>query len=241
MLIIPAIELREGISTRALAEWDDDEPVFPLNPQSVAQTWRNMGAQYIHVGDLDGAFSGHCDNLAAIKKILEVDGIEIQVGGGIRNMDTIDMLLDAGVKRVVLGTVAITNHQLVQEACKKYGDRIVISIDSRDGMVLMEGWKAGVPTTVLEMVRVMEQLGVSYIVYHDSNRAGKLKGPDFSHMLPVLEATNMKVIISGGISSLADIQGIKALNHENIFGAILGKALYTKDINLQVAISEAAK
>lgn len=241
MLIIPAIELREGLSTRILAEWDDEKPVFPLDPQSVAQAWYNMGARYIHVGDLDGAFSGHCDNFDAIQRILEVSGLDIQVGGGIRNMETIDKLLTNGVKRVVLGTAAITNHPLVKEACEKYGDRIIVSIDSRNGSVLMEGWKAGVPTTVLDMVKVMETLGVKNIIYHDSTRAGKLQGPDFSHILSVLEATDMKIVISGGISSLADIQAIKNLNHKNIVGVILGKALYTKDIDLHQAIEEAEK
>ena len=241
MLIIPAIELREGLSTRILAEWDDEQPVFPLDPQSVAQAWYNMGACYIHVGDLDGAFSGHCDNFDAIQRILEVTGLEIQVGGGVRTMATIDQLLENGVKRVVLGTAAITNHQLVREACQKYGDRIIVSIDSRDGVVLMEGWKANVPTTVLDMVKVMESLGVKNIIYHDSTRAGKLQGPDYSHILSVLNATEMKVVISGGISSLEDIRAIKALGHENIIGVIIGKALYTKDVDLQEAIKEANK
>jgi phosphoribosylformimino-5-aminoimidazole carboxamide ribotide isomerase len=237
MIIFPAIDLRAGKAVRLLQGRKEDETVFSDNPVAVAHTWQDRGAKFLHLVDLDGAFSGHPQNLDVIKEIVSVLNIPVQMGGGIRDLAAIEQMLELGVTRVILGTTAISKPQMVEEAVKRFGDRVIVGIDGKDGMVAIEGWENTVEKTVLELAREMREVGIERIVFTDTRRDGMMKGPNLESTREMAVQSGLKVIASGGVSTLADIKAIKDLEAVGVEGVITGKALYTGAINLAQALA----
>ncbi len=239
MLIIPAIDLRHGKCVRLLQGRPEDETVFSDDPVAMAMRWQNEGAELLHLVDLDGAFNGVQRNLSIIKEIVDTIDIPVQLGGGIRDIARIEHLIKLGVWRVILGTAALKNPDLVTTVCEQYGERIAVGIDAKDGMVATQGWLDVSEKPAIEFAQEMESRGVQTIIYTDIKRDGMLTGPNLESTRLIAEAVNIDVIASGGISSLLDIQALKPLESVGVVGAITGKALYTKAINLKEAIKTA--
>ncbi|MBZ4688495.1 MAG: phosphoribosylformimino-5-aminoimidazole carboxamide ribotide isomerase [Clostridia bacterium] len=236
MLLLPAIDIREGQCVRLYQGRKEETTVYSEEPVAVAKLWERMGAPMLHVVDLDAAFSGSPQNLGVIKEITESVSVPVQVGGGIRSMETIEEVLSMGVKRVILGTIAINNQKLVEEAVKEFGEGIVVGIDSKNGYVAVEGWEATTHKGALQLAREMEDIGVKRIVFTDTTRDGTLQGPNLEFTRELAEKTSLKVIASGGISSMDDIKRLLSIKKYGIEGAIIGKALYTGNIKLDEAL-----
>ncbi|AEG15267.1 1-(5-phosphoribosyl)-5-((5-phosphoribosylamino)methylideneamino) imidazole-4-carboxamide isomerase [Desulfofundulus kuznetsovii DSM 6115] len=236
MLIIPAIDLRAGKCVRLVEGRLDRETVYSDDPVAVARLWEDQGARWLHVVDLDGAFTGEPKNWDMIRGILSAVRIPVQVGGGIRDMAVIEQLLELGAARVILGTVAIINPGMVAEACARYGESIVVGIDARNGKVAIEGWGVTAEKNALELAAEMKALGVKRVVFTDIWRDGTLKGPNLAVVEEVARSTQLKIIASGGVSSLADLRALKAMEPLGVEAVIIGKALYAGTINLRDAL-----
>jgi len=234
MLIIPAIDLKDGKCVRLLQGRADAVTVYSDRPDEVAKRWEEMGAKVIHVVDLDGAFSGIQKNIEGIKNIRRAVRVDIELGGGIRDMEMIEMLLSLGIDRVILGTVAIERPELVKEASRRFPGRIIVGIDAKDGLVAVKGWVEITNVKAKELALRMEDYGVWGIIYTDISRDGMLTGPNIEAIREIVEAVNIPVIASGGVSSLDDIKRLKEI--KGLWGVITGKALYTGAIDLKEAI-----
>jgi phosphoribosylformimino-5-aminoimidazole carboxamide ribotide isomerase len=237
MIIIPAVDIKDGRCVRLLQGRKDAETVFSDDPAAMAAKWAVDGAQLIHVIDLDGAFEKAPRNFQSIKKILGSVAVPIQVGGGIRDEKTIKMYLDEGVDRVILGTEAIRNPQLVARACKAFPGRIVVGIDAREGLVAIEGWTQTTPTKAVDLAKQFEDSGVAAINFTDIHRDGMQTGPNIVETRRLAESVSIPVVASGGVSSMADIKNLLPLRKVGVVGVITGKALYTGTLNLKEAIS----
>jgi len=209
------------------------ETVFSDDPVEVALRWQSMGATRIHIVDLDGAADGEPGNLPIITEIANAVLIPTQLGGGIRSLKTIGAVLTAEVERVILGTAAVEDRKLVQEACHNFGNSIIVGIDARDGYIAVRGWKLDTELKATEVAKSMIELGVKRFIYTDISRDGTLTEPNFSGVFEMVNAVNLPVIAAGGISSLDHLKMLKKLGVE---GAIIGKALYTGNINLKQAL-----
>ncbi len=236
MLLLPAIDIREGQCVRLYKGKKEETTIYSENPVEVAEVWERMGAKMLHIVDLDAAFTGYSQNLSVVEKIVKSIAIPVQVGGGIRNLETIKMFLDKGVKRVILGTAAINNPELVKEAVKLYDEGIVIGIDSKEGYVAVEGWEAKTQKQVLELACEMAELGVKRVIYTDTSKDGTLEGPNIEATKKLAQETSLNVIASGGISNLEDIKNISSLKPYGVEGVIIGKALYTGNVKLDEAL-----
>ena len=239
MEIIPAIDLKGGRCVRLYQGDYNQETVFPEDPVAVALRWYSQGARWLHVVDLDGAATGEPKNLAAIEQIIEKSGLLVELGGGIREEKTVEKLLQKGVRRIILGTVAIENPELVQKLCQRFGEAIVIGLDARDGRIAIHGWSKDTNVDVLELGREMVKAGAQRFIYTDIKRDGTLTEPNFDMVGKLVAALKqvqggVPIIASGGISELEHLQRLKRLGVE---GAIIGKALYTGDIDLGQAIA----
>ena len=210
---------------------------MPLAPVTMALRWQSKGAELLHLVDLDGAFEGIPKNFTVIEKIVKSIDIPAQLGGGIRSMERLEQILRIGVWRAILGTAALKNPDLVKTACLKYGERIAVGIDAKDGMVATQGWLDVSAKPAIEFAQEMESLGVKTIIYTDIKQDGMLMGPNLESIRAIAESVNIDIIAAGGISSLIDIQSLKSLEPVGVIGAITGKALYTGKINLREAIS----
>lgn len=239
MMIFPAIDLRQGRCVRLVEGKIDRETVYSHDPAGMARHWEEMGAEFLHLVDLDGAFSGYPQNLPVVKEIIDSIRIPVQLGGGIRTMETVEMLLEEGVQRVILGTAAISDADLVARACDKYGERIVIGIDSKKGLVAIKGWEATSAKTALELALEMKAMGVARVIYTDIGRDGTLKGANVEATGELARKSGLKVIASGGVSSLDDIRAIKNIEESGVEGVILGKALYSQAVDLREALKVA--
>ncbi len=239
MIIFPAIDLREGKCVRLVQGQLDQETVFSEDPVDIARTWEAQGAKFLHVVDLDGAFAGKPQNLDVVKEIVEAVSIPVQLGGGIRNLDTIDQILALGVTRVILGTVAIGNPELVKKACEKHPGRVVVGIDSKNSMVAVEGWGTTSERTTVELAMEMKQAGVEEIIFTDISRDGMMKGPNLESTKELAEKSGLRIIASGGVASLEDIRALKKIESAGVKGVIVGKALYTEAIHLPEALAVA--
>lgn len=237
MILYPAIDMKDGKCVRLLQGRFDNVTVYSENPVDMALKWEGMGAGYLHVVDLDGARLGKPKNLPIVSEIASRLGIPVQLGGGIRDMKTIETILAKGIERVILGTSAVKNPELVKEALKEYGNRIVIGIDAKDGRVAIEGWEKTSDFTAVDFAKKMRDLGASTIIYTDIATDGMLAGPNLKAMEEMVAATGIDIIASGGVSKLEDIKNLK---ETGVAGAIIGKALYTGNIDLKEAL-EAAK
>lgn len=233
--IIPAIDIRGGRCVRLFQGDYAQETVYSNNPVAVALKWQSMGAPRLHIVDLDGAASGETVNLNIISQIAQSAVVPIQLGGGIRDAAVIGKLLKTGVDRVVLGTAAVENPELVREACRKYGDAVIVSLDGRDGRMAVNGWREETDIPVVDFARQMAELGVARFVFTDISRDGTLTEPNFTALYELIQAVKVPVIASGGIASLSHLKILKLIGAS---GAILGKSLYTGAIDLKKALAK---
>ncbi len=239
MLIIPAIDLRGGKCVRLLQGRADAETIFSDDPVAMALKWQSKGAQFLHVVDLDGAFTGAQENLDIVKNIASALSIPMELGGGIRDQKAIETVLQSGVRRAILGTSALKDPAFAEDMCKEYGDRIAVGIDAREGMVATHGWTEVGEKPAVDFAIEMEAAGVKTIIYTDIKRDGMLKGPNIEATKKIAQAVqSVEIIASGGVSSLDDIKNLKTLESLGVTGAIVGKALYTGDLQLEDAIAE---
>ena len=226
MILFPAIDLKDGLAVRLQQGDMARATVFNRDPAAQAHAFEAQGFKHLHVVDLDGAFAGKPMNAAAVERILETVGLCVQLGGGIRDMKTIDGWLGKGVNRVIIGTAAVRDPALVKDAAKKYPKRIAVGLDARDGKVAVEGWAEQSELTVLDIARRFEDAGVAAIVYTDVARDGMLQGINWDATIALAEAISIPVIASGGLASIKDIQRMTKPDARKLEGAIAGRALY---------------
>ncbi|MFC1940860.1 1-(5-phosphoribosyl)-5-[(5-phosphoribosylamino)methylideneamino]imidazole-4-carboxamide isomerase [Chloroflexota bacterium] len=234
MEIIPAIDLKDGRCVRLYQGNYNEETIFSEDPVEVALEWQSLGAPRLHIVDLDGAARGELCNLNIIEEIANAVLVPTQLGGGIRQLETVEQLLKAGIERVILGTAAVEDPKLVEEACRKFRESIIVGIDTREGRVAIQGWQQETGLGAIELAKSMVQLGVKRFIYTDINRDGTLTEPNFTAFSELVDAIKLPVIASGGITSLTHLKMLKQLGAE---AAIVGKALYTGDINLKQALA----
>lgn len=240
MILFPAIDLKDGKCVRLYQGEFDKVTVFSDNPAAQAKSFQDMGFSWLHLVDLNGALEGRPVNESAVESILKAITMPIQLGGGIRDLATIDRWLSLGIRRVILGTVALNNPQLVKEAARLYPGRIVVGIDGRNGKVAVQGWAETSEISVIELARQFEDAGVAAIVYTDISRDGTLTGPDLGGTQKLAEGISIPVIVSGGMSQTDDISAVKAIEHVGIEGVIIGRALYDKRIDVPRALAIAS-
>ena len=226
MILFPAIDLKEGLAVRLEQGDMARATIFHRDPAGQAQAFAQQGFAYLHVVDLDGAFAGKPVNAAAVERILEVIGIPVQLGGGVRDMATVDSWLAKGVDRVIIGTAAVRNPALVKEAAKKYPGRVAVGLDARGGKVAVEGWAETSELTALDIARRFEDAGVAAIIYTDVARDGMLQGLNLDATIALADAISIPVIASGGLASLEDIRALLEPRARRLEGAIAGRALY---------------
>lgn len=239
MIIFPAIDMRGGKCVRLLKGDFEQETVFSDHPEEMAKKWQEQGAEFLHLVDLDGALKGKPQNLEAVKKILATVDIPVELGGGIRTMETIDEVLALGVRRVILGSVAVRNPELVKEACAKYGDRVVVGIDAKDGIVAVDGWGVSGNVEATALAKEMKKAGVKTIIYTDISRDGTLAGVNVEATAKLARESGVKVVASGGVKSLADIKALKPYEKDGIEGVIVGKSIYMGTLDVKEAIAAA--
>ena len=238
MEIIPAIDIKNGKCVRLYQGNYSQETIYSSEPATVARRWESQGARRIHVVDLDGAAQGKPRNTETLKLILQAVKIPLQLGGGIRDRETVKDFLEMGIDRVVLGTAAVEEPDLVRELCSSYGDRIVIGIDARDGLVASHGWEKGTSINAGELAQRMTVLGARRIVYTDISRDGTLTSPNFQAIADLMSRVKVNIIASGGVATISHLETLARMGVE---GAIVGKALYTGDVDLHRAIETVAK
>ena len=239
MIIIPAVDIKNNKCVRLLQGRFEDETIFSNDPAAMARQWADQGARLIHIVDLDGAFEKKPKNLASIKKILAGVNVPIQLGGGIRDMETIGMYLDAGVDRVILGTAAIKDPKLVARACALFPGKIVVGIDARKGMVAIDAWTETTATKASDLARQLEDIGVAAINFTDIDKDGMEEGPNLAETKKIAEAISIPVVASGGVSTLSDIKNLLPLEKSGVIGVITGKALYSGALDLKEAMAVA--
>jgi len=233
MIIYPAVDIKDGKCVRLLQGRFSDVTVYSDNPLDMAKKWEEAGAEYLHVVDLDGARTGKSKNSDIIAEIAAAVKMPVQLGGGIRSMETIEDYLSKGIQRVILGTSAVKDPEFVKIALEKYGERVVIGIDAKDGIVAIEGWEKTSDFTAVDFARKMVELGARTIIYTDIAQDGTLNGPNLKSMKEMIDSVEAEIIASGGVGSLQDIKNLKEINAQ---GVIVGKALYTGAVDLKEAI-----
>lgn len=236
MIIFPAIDLKDGHCVRLLQGEMSKATIFSDNPASQAQSFEKAGFEWIHIVDLNGAFAGKPVNIDSVREIISSITVPLQLGGGIRDIATIEAWLQAGVKRVILGTVALRDPDLVREACKAFPGAIAVGIDAREGFVAVEGWAEHSLVKVEDLALKFEDAGVAAIIYTDIQRDGLMSGPDFSGTKALAERISTPVIASGGVSSVSDIVKLKKLEPSGVIGAIMGRALYDGRVTPEEAL-----
>jgi phosphoribosylformimino-5-aminoimidazole carboxamide ribotide isomerase len=234
MIVIPAIDLKDGKCVRLLQGKKDEVTVYSDNPAEMAKQWVELGAKLLHVVDLDGAFTGEQKNFEKIKEIRKAIHIPIELGGGIRDIQRIDRLIDLGVDRTIIGTSAAKDPDMVKEACEKYPGKVLVGIDAKDGKVAVKGWVEVTELEAIEFAEKMEKSGAAGIIYTDISRDGMLTGPNIYAMAKMVQAVNIPVIASGGVSKLDDIKSLMQI--KDLWGVITGKALYSGALDLKEAI-----
>ena len=234
MEIIPAIDLKDGRCVRLFQGDFNQETVFSDDPLAMAQSWQDQGSQRLHVVDLDGAIRGNPVHLEIISSIVKTLDIPVQVGGGIRDLSSAEAWIEIGVARVVIGTAAVRDPDMVQEVCRKLGsEKIVVSVDAKDGLVALQGWQESSSVTVLDLASQMAKLGVVRLLYTDISRDGTLTGPDLVTNARLTSETDLAIQASGGVSSLEDL---RRLLRTGVEGVIIGRALYTGAVSLPNAL-----
>lgn len=234
MQIIPAIDIKGGKCVRLTKGDYSRETIYEHDPMIMAKKWKEQGATFIHIVDLDGAKEGKPVNIETIKQIIEKVNIPVQVGGGIRSFETAKTLIDNDVNRIILSTVALENAELLKKLLKEYKEKIIVSLDAKNGKLMKKGWLEGTDMDVSSTISQLELLGLETIIYTDTSRDGTLEGPNFEEIENVRKQTKCRLIIAGGLSSISDIKKLKELN---VDGVILGKSLYEGKIDLKEAIN----
>jgi phosphoribosylformimino-5-aminoimidazole carboxamide ribotide isomerase len=237
MLLIPAIDLKDGHCVRLQQGDMNLSTTFSEEPSVMARSWVDKGARRVHLVDLNGAFAGQPKNEAAIRKILKVVGseVDVQLGGGIRDLDTIERYLDAGLRYVIIGTAAVRNPGFLQDACTAFGGHIIVGLDAKDGKVATDGWSKLTKHDVVDLGKKFEDFGVESIIYTDIGRDGMLTGINIEATVRLAQALTIPVIASGGLSNLADIEALCAVEGEGVEGVICGRAIYSGDLDFEVA------
>lgn len=233
MILYPAIDIYDDKCVRLSQGKFDKTTVYFKNPVDAAKKWADLGAEWLHVVDLNGALQGKPVNLKSIEAIMTSVNLPVQIGGGIRDQDTAEIFLTMGAGRVVIGSAAVEDPDLVQILCVKHVDRIAVGLDARDGKIAVHGWKDVLEKDVIEMAQNFEGMGLQHIIYTDISRDGMLTGPNFEAMEKMIASVGVPIIASGGISSLEDLKTLKELGAQ---GAILGRSLYENKIDLKEAL-----
>jgi phosphoribosylformimino-5-aminoimidazole carboxamide ribotide isomerase len=238
MKIFPAIDIKDKKCVR-LVKGDFDKKIeYEISPVKQAEKYKNLGFKNLHIIDLDGALAGETVNQDIIKDIVIKFNLNVEIGGGIRNLKNIQKYIDAGAEKIILGSAAIKDKNFLKEACKKFPDKIALGLDVKDGFLCVFGWKENSNQLMLDYLKEVNDYGVSRLIYTDINRDGMKQSPNFDETLKVAEISNCPVIISGGVSSIDDIK--KAKNLKNVEGIIVGKAIYDGDIKLEELVKEDA-
>ncbi|WP_139905546.1 1-(5-phosphoribosyl)-5-[(5-phosphoribosylamino)methylideneamino]imidazole-4-carboxamide isomerase [Clostridium thermarum] len=233
MIIIPAIDIRQGRCVRLYQGDFSKTTVVGEDPLKVAESFQETGAEYIHMVDLDGALMGYPFNEEVIVKLVSVINVPVELGGGIRDLKTIDKLINRGISRVILGSAALKNPKMVVEAVKEFGKHIAVGIDAKDGRVTIEGWLNTSDVHYIDFALKMEDIGVDNIIFTDISRDGTLEGPNLQQLAALKEKVSCKITASGGIKDIEDIKALKAME---IYGAITGKAIYDGTLSLAEAL-----
>ncbi|MDJ0810145.1 MAG: 1-(5-phosphoribosyl)-5-[(5-phosphoribosylamino)methylideneamino]imidazole-4-carboxamide isomerase [Desulfobacterales bacterium] len=237
MIVIPAIDIKNGRCVRLEQGRMDRETVFSDDPAAMARQWAAQGAALIHLVDLDGAVSKAPRNRAVIAAIVQAVNVPLQLGGGIRDLATIEMYFELGVERIVIGTEAIRNPTLLKDAGRRFPDRMVVGIDARNGLVAIEGWTETTGTTAIDLARRFEDCGLAAINFTDIHRDGMQTGPNIEATGQLARAVTIPVVASGGVSTLDDIRNLKPLEADGVTGVITGKALYSGTLDLKAAMA----
>ncbi|MBC7204357.1 MAG: 1-(5-phosphoribosyl)-5-[(5-phosphoribosylamino)methylideneamino]imidazole-4-carboxamide isomerase [Pusillimonas sp.] len=237
MLLIPAIDLKDGHCVRLRQGDLDDATIFSEDPAAMASEWLDQGARRLHLVDLNGAVAGSPKNLVAIKNILDAidDEIPVQIGGGIRDLNTIEAYLDLGLAYVIIGTAAIKNPGFLHDACSAFPGNIIVGLDAREGKVATDGWSKLTRHDVIDMAKKFEDYGCEAIIYTDIGRDGMLQGVNIDATVKLAQAVNIPVIASGGVTNLKDIEALCAVEEEGVEGAILGRSLYEGTLDFAAA------
>ena len=238
MKIFPAIDIKDKKCVRLIKGDFDNKTEYETSPIDQAGKYKDHGFKNLHIVDLDGALTGKTVNLDIIKEIVGKYDLKIEVGGGVRSIDSIKKYVDSGVEKVILGSAAIKNKEFLKEACTKFKNKIALGLDAKDGNLSVSGWKENLNTKTSDFLKEVNDFGVSRIIYTDINRDGTKASPNFNETIKIAEMSKCPVIISGGVSSINDIKKAKELNNKNIEGIIVGKAIYDGDIKLDELAKE---
>lgn len=235
MIIFPAIDILNGKCVRLIQGDYQQETVYSDSPVNMALEWESKGAEYLHLVDLDGAKTGQSINKQVIKEIAQSVSIPVQVGGGIRSIETVKEHIENGVSRVIIGTAAISDPDFLQQAVDTYEDKIAVSIDAKNGYVATDGWTRTSEIKAIDLLLELEQMGVETIVYTDILRDGMLQGPNFAELTTINQATSIDVIASGGVTTKEDVQQLQSMD---LYGAIIGKALYDGNLKFEDLVGD---
>ena len=238
MKIFPAIDIKDKKCVRLIKGDFDNKTEYKMSPVDQAGKYKDHGFKNLHIVDLDGALTGETINLDVIQEIVHKYDLKIEVGGGVRTIDSIKKYIDAGVEKVILGSAAIKDKFFLKEVCQKFLNQIALGLDAKDDYLSVSGWKENSNQLTLGYLKEVNDFGASRLIYTDINRDGMKQGPNFEETTKVAEISNCPVIISGGVSSIEDIKKAKELNNKNIEGIIVGKAIYDGDINLEELAKE---
>ena len=238
MKIFPAIDIKDKKCVRLIKGDFENKTEYKASPIDQAAKYKDHGFKNLHIIDLDGALTGKAINLDIIKEIVSKYDLKIEIGGGVRNIDSIKQYIDVGVEKVILGSGAIKNKDFLRTACEKFKNQIALGLDAKDGNLSVSGWKENLNIKTLDFLREVNNYGVSRIIYTDINRDGMKTSPNLDETVKIAELSNCPVVISGGVSSMNDIKKAKELNNKNIEGIIVGKAIYDGDIKLDELAKE---
>jgi phosphoribosylformimino-5-aminoimidazole carboxamide ribotide isomerase len=238
MKIFPAIDIKDRKCVRLIKGNFDNKTEYKMLPVEQAKKYKDYGFKNLHIVDLDGALTGKTINLDIIQEIVTKFDFEIEIGGGVRNFESIQRYIDVGVEKVILGSAAIKDKNFLKEACEKFPDKIALGLDAKDGYLSVSGWKENSNQLTLDYLKEVNNYGASRLIYTDINRDGMKQSPNFEETSKVANHSNCPVIISGGVSSIDDIKKAKELNNKNIEGIIVGKAIYDGDIKLEELVKE---
>jgi phosphoribosylformimino-5-aminoimidazole carboxamide ribotide isomerase len=236
MVVIPAVDIKDGKCVRLEQGLMYKETIFSDHPEEIALEWERRGAERLHIVDLDGAVYGKPFNKKEIKKILDTVSVPVELGGGIRDLDTIEKYINLGIDQIIIGTIAYKKLHLVEEACKRYPGKIIVSIDAKNNYVSVEGWTESTSITAIDLAKRFENMGIAAFIYTDIQRDGMRSGPNIDGIRKFARSINVGVIAAGGVSSIKDIVDLLTLKKDGVSGIITGRALYDGSIALEEAI-----
>ncbi len=238
MKIFPAIDIKDKKCVRLIKGDFEKKTEYETSPVDQASKYKDHGFKNLHIVDLDGALTGKTVNLDIIKEIVSKYDLKVEIGGGVRSINSIKQYIDAGVEKVILGSGAIKNKEFLKESCEQFKDQIALGLDAKDGNLSVSGWKENLNVKTIDFLKEVNSYGISRVIYTDINRDGMKTSPNFDETVKIAELSNCPVVISGGVSSINDIKKAKELNNKKIEGIIVGKAIYDGDIKLNVLAKE---